>query len=336
LFVPALAALSLLAWSFSGTAALAGEKKADDTELKKESDDLKVEGELTADDPKDKKLKNSPVKSYDFKMKANTVYVIDLKSKAFDAFLRLENPDGKQVAEDDDSGGGLDSRIVYKAPKDGTYKIHATSLDAKAGSFVLTARKGTAKELAAAPASHADLIGKQAPEITAAATVQGKAKKLSDLKGKVVLVDFWAVWCCPCIATFPHLRDWQKELGGDGFEILGVTTYYEQFGFDKTTGKLRKADDKLTADQEHDMLKDFIGHHKLKHQIVTLSRDNWGTVGAAYGVKGIPQAVLVDPKGNVRMIKVGSGPANAKALEAEIRDLLKEGGNKEKDTEKDK
>src|SRR5438067_2346421 len=80
---------------------------------------------------------------------------------------------------------------------------------------------------------HAALLDKPAPEITGEFGLNGKAVKLSDLKGKVVLVDFWAVWCGPCIATFPHLREWNKEYKDKGLEILGVTSYYEKFGFDK-------------------------------------------------------------------------------------------------------
>jgi len=304
----------------------AGEKKAD----------LKTEGKLTADDPKDKVLKKSPHKVHEFKMQAGKIYVIDLSSKNFDAFLRLEDPDGKQVAINDDvEPGNLDSRIVYKAPKDGTYKIIATYLDpsqggarpyTKPGAYLLTARQGTQEDLAKADPFYT-LLGKAAPAIEGTFSLNGDAKKLSDLKGKVVLVDFWAVWCGPCIQTFPHLRQWTNEFKKDNFEILGVTTYFEKLAFDKETGKLKplgKDDPKLTPAQENDMIKDFAGFHKLTHRLLAVTQDNWKKASKDYRITGIPHAVVIDQKGIVRMVRVGATPANAEELHAEIKKLVEQ------------
>src|SRR2546425_993526 len=58
---------------------------------------------------------------------------------------------------------------------------------------------------------HAALLGKPAPDFEADFALNGKPVKLADLKGKVVLLDFWAVWCVPCVSAFPHLRDWNAE-----------------------------------------------------------------------------------------------------------------------------
>ncbi len=63
------------------------------------------------------------------------------------------------------------------------------------------------------------LIGKEASEINAEHVVNGDLVTLADLKGKVVVLDFWAVWCGPCIASFPHLRHLHEAHSKDGLVI---------------------------------------------------------------------------------------------------------------------
>jgi thiol-disulfide isomerase/thioredoxin len=167
-----------------------------------------------------------------------------------------------------------------------------------------------------------NLVGKPAPALKGVFALNGQPQSLADLKGKVVLIDFWAVWCGPCKAVFPHLRDLHEKYGKKGLVIVGVTTYYEKFGFDKTTNKLT-AGANLSKDQEQDMLKDFVETNRLPYTIWTVTKDDWkAAVNQDYGVKGIPTAVLIDQNGVVRLIKVGSGPANAQAIEKQIEELL--------------
>jgi hypothetical protein len=110
---------------------------------------LKVEDKLTRDDPKDRVLKNSHHKVHTFKMKAGVTYVIDLVSRDFDAFLRLEDSAGKQLAQDDDSGGGLNARIVFKAEHPDSYRIIATTFVAGGtGKYTLTVKEASGATLA--------------------------------------------------------------------------------------------------------------------------------------------------------------------------------------------
>jgi thiol-disulfide isomerase/thioredoxin len=285
-----------------------------------------IKAKLSDTDPKDRLARKSPHKAYPHKMKAGQIYVIALSSGEFDSLLRLEAPGGKQVAVDDDSGGGprgLDARIVHKAAQTGDYKIIVTSADGKAGAFTLTVREGTAEDLAKADPHYA-ILGKKAPDIVGEFSFNGKARKLSDLKGKVVLLDFWAVWCGPCIGTFPHLRKWEEEYRKDGLEIVGATTYFARFGFDPKVGRLTRPESPLTTAEEHDMVKDFVAHHKLKHEILVVSKANWKKASADYRVRGIPQVVLIDRQGIVRMVRVGNVPQNVEDLEGEIKKLLKQ------------
>jgi thiol-disulfide isomerase/thioredoxin len=53
--------------------------------------------------------------------------------------------------------------------------------------------------------------------------VEGRQLRLSDYKGKVVLLNFWATWCAPCRAEMPDLVKWQREYKGQGLQVIGVT-----------------------------------------------------------------------------------------------------------------
>jgi hypothetical protein len=100
---------------------------------------LDVKDKLTKNDPKDKDRGNIFCKTYKMEMKAKTTYIIELISKDFDAFLRLENADGKELKRDDDGfGEGLNARIIFDCDKAGTHLIYATSFEENAtGAFHL-------------------------------------------------------------------------------------------------------------------------------------------------------------------------------------------------------
>jgi hypothetical protein len=72
------------------------------------------------------------------------------------------------------------------------------------------------------------------------------------------------------------------------------------------------------------MLKDFVAHYKLTHQIIAVDKEKYDKVESAYKVDAIPQVVLIDRKGIVRMVRVGAGPEIAAEVEEEIRKLLAE------------
>ena len=105
-------------------------------------DSLNKDNDATIPSPKDKD-ENSYFKAYTFRMKSGHTYTIDLingekSGEKLDTFLRLETPEAKMIAEDDDGAGFPNSRIVYKAIKEGDYRIVATSFEpGQVGNFTL-------------------------------------------------------------------------------------------------------------------------------------------------------------------------------------------------------
>jgi thiol-disulfide isomerase/thioredoxin len=117
----------------AGARADGGDKPADPKPI------LHITAELTEKDARDKMATDCFCRIYPIELQAGVSYRIDLVSKDFDAFLRLEDSTGAQVAEDDDSGGGLNARIVHKPAKSGQYKIIASTFKAlETGKFTLT------------------------------------------------------------------------------------------------------------------------------------------------------------------------------------------------------
>src|SRR5436853_2147643 len=154
------------------------------------------------------------------------------------------------------------------------------------------------------------LQGEIAPEITIAKWIEQAPLKLSDLRGHVVLLDFWATWCGPCQAAFPHLREWDKKYKDRGLVVLGITKYYGH-GEGKT----------MTEQEELGYLERFKKQYNLTYGVAVAGTDD---NLRSYYISAIPTAVLIDRHGIVRLMTTGSGGGNEVEITAAIEKLLNE------------
>jgi len=142
------------------------------------------------------------------------------------------------------------------------------------------------------------LIGQVAPDFTLP-NLAGEEVKLSSLKGKVVLLDFWATWCPPCVRSLPVLAEVTKPL-----ESQGVVFYA------------------VNAREDAAKIQEFL---KSKELNIPVLRDADGAIMKLYGVQSIPQSVLIDKEGVIRAVHVGFSPNLKTTLSSELETLLKGG-----------
>jgi thiol-disulfide isomerase/thioredoxin len=138
----------------------------------------------------------------------------------------------------------------------------------------------------------------------------GKPFNLDDYRGKVLLVDFWATWCPPCMRELPNLLETHKQYADSGFEVVGIA-----------------------LDDDHDTLKTFLDDRKLPW--VTLWSDDKDQQmyedprAKQFGVDGIPRTFLVDRQGKVVAIGL-----HGKRLRAKIAELVGGEGGKTREVSK--
>jgi peroxiredoxin len=167
-------------------------------------------------------------------------------------------------------------------------KLHVLDANHKARTVSLT--------LEAKPGSdelqRGGLIGKPAPDFEPLVQAGAKLPKISALKGQVILIDFFATWCGPCVAMMPHIQSLHEKLGPKGLKVVGVST--EAAGV-------------------------VAGAAELFHLTYPLASDAGETVSRNYKVYALPTMVIIDRQGIVKEVSIADPDSADAALEAALK-----------------
>lgn len=125
--------------------------------------------------------------------------------------------------------------------------------------------------------------------------LDGSEYQLARHKGRVVVLEFWATWCGPCLHSMPLVEAVVRDFAGDGVELLCVN-----------------------MEEQAEQIKAMLERHKLKMP-VALDRD--GVVAARYAVTAIPQTVVIDKEGKIVRLFIGGGKPTAEALKKALQEL---------------
>jgi peroxiredoxin len=127
--------------------------------------------------------------------------------------------------------------------------------------------------------------------------MNGKQHRLSDYRGKVVIVSFWATWCDPCRDEMPSMQQALDKLGADGLAILGIDIGEQQ-------GAVRQ----------------FSQSYSIKFPLLL---DPDSTMTSQWPLRGVPTSFVVDAQGHIAYIAVGGRDWDHPTILAELRELLK-------------
>jgi thiol-disulfide isomerase/thioredoxin len=141
------------------------------------------------------------------------------------------------------------------------------------------------------------LVGKAAPPIEIP-LLNGKTFRLAESKNHVVVLDFWASWCGPCLQVMPQVDSVAREFAADGVQLIAIN-----------------------LEEPPEQIKLALARLKLE---TTVALDKDGRVAERYGATSIPQTVIIDREGKVARLFVGGGGRFGEQLRDALRAVLKQ------------
>ena len=127
---------------------------------------------------------------------------------------------------------------------------------------------------------HRKFEGQVLPDFSAAVDLDGKPISLADYRGKVVLLDFWAVWCGPCLGEIPRIKAVYEKYHAEGFDVIGVS-----------------------LDEDAAVLREFIKEQEIPWRQILDGNGFGGAFANQYGIRSIPAPFLIDREGKVISVK---------------------------------
>ena len=140
--------------------------------------------------------------------------------------------------------------------------------------------------------------GSPMPACTVSPIGENQGSDLSQYKGQVLYVDFWASWCGPCAKSFPFLNEMHEQLKGQGLQIVGVN-----------------------LDENADDAKAFLAKYPASF---TVAADVSKQCAKDFAVKAMPSSYIIDRKGVVHHVHLGFRPGEAQEIRVLVEKLLNE------------
>ena len=170
--------------------------------------------------------------------------------------------------------------------------------------FPGTKAASTAERMMKNNATLAALVGKSAPEIHFKWSSSGNLTTLSALRGKVVVIDFWATWCGPCLRAFPEVRENAARFRDAPVIFLGVTSIQGRV----SNLEPKRIDTKGNPELEMSLMPRFMKARDMTWSVAFSAED---VFNPDYGVSGIPYVAIIAPDGTVRHAGINPGDTHA-------------------------